>query len=327
MLVRTSRAVGLALLLAFSMGARTATPNFVIETEDPQLCQQLAQAAERFRREIAVAWLGAPMPNWASPCVCTVQAGPNLAACGATTFLFDRGEVYGWRMTIQGSAERLMDSVLPHEITHMVLACHFRQPVPRWADEGAATCVEHPSERGKQSRLLWQCLQTGRGIAFNRMFAMTEYPKDIGPLYAQGYSLADYLIQIGGRPKFLTFLADGMKDNHWSEAVQRHYGIHDLGVLQTTWVAWVSRGSPALAAPRTAVLASTASLRPRPEPNLILRLPKADPLGSLPPPSAPSGWVAAGTLSAQTPPATAMSPVPPLQTVQTQVAHPQPIGP
>ena len=75
----------------------------------------------------------------------TVQAAPHLGAGGATTFQFQDGEVFGWRMSIQGSRERMLDSVLPHEITHMIFASHFRQPLPRWADEGGATSVEHAS--------------------------------------------------------------------------------------------------------------------------------------------------------------------------------------
>ena len=43
--------------------------------------------------------------------------------------------------------------------------------------------------------MLVQFLRTDRGIAFNQMFAMTEYPRDVMPLYAQGYSLAEFLIQ------------------------------------------------------------------------------------------------------------------------------------
>ncbi len=97
-------------------------------------------------------------------------------------------------MSVQGSHERVLDSVLPHEVTHTIFATHFGRPLPRWADEGACTTVEHPSERNKQTRLLYEFLTTGRGIAFNRMFAMTEYPADILPLYSQGFSLAKFLI-------------------------------------------------------------------------------------------------------------------------------------
>ncbi len=176
----------------------------------------------------------------------TVMVGPNLGAGGATTFVFDRGEVFGWRMTIQGSPERVLDSVLPHEITHMIFASHFRRPLPRWADEGGATTTEHISERSKHQQMLNQFLRSGRGIAFSRMFAMTEYPPDVMPLYAQGYSLAEYLIETGGRRKYVEFLDDGLKNSDWSGAVARNYGIKDLGQLQNTWVAWVKQGSPAI---------------------------------------------------------------------------------
>ena len=159
----------------------------------------------------------------------TVQVGPNLGAGGATTFVFDHGEVFGWRMTIQGSAERVFDSVLPHEITHMIYASHFRRPLPRWADEGGATSVEHVSEKQKHRSMLVQFLRTGRGIAFNQMFAMTEYPRDVMPLYAQGYSLAEYLIY-QRRPAEVHRVPRRRRCRRTNgpAAVQRHYGIADL---------------------------------------------------------------------------------------------------
>lgn len=271
------RAVLLAATLLVSMGARQKTANFIIETADPAFAQQAAQAAEKYRHDLAVEWLGHAMPNWSQPCVITIQVGAHLGAGGATTFVFDRGEVFGWRMSIQGSAERVLDSVLPHEITHMIFASHFRQPLPRWADEGGATSVEHASERNKHRQMLNQFLRTGRGIAFSQMFAMTEYPQDIMPLYAQGYSLADFLIQAGGRRKFVEFLGDGLKNDDWSGALSRHYAIQDLGSLQNTWLAWVQQGCPRLSRPNVetdagdALLAANAR-RPRPQPNLIYRI-------------------------------------------------------
>jgi len=271
------KGVVVLLILLISLGARRQSANFIVETPDPAFAQEVAQAAEKYRHDLAVAWLGRAMPNWSQPCLMTVVVGPHLGAGGATSFVFDRGEVFGWRMTIQGSRERILDSVLPHEITHMIFASHFRRPLPRWADEGGATSVEHYSEKEKHRRMLYQFLTTGRGIAFNRMFAMSEYPADIMPLYAQGYSLAEFLIQLGGRRKYVEFLGDGLQNGDWSAAVARHYGIKDLGALQTTWLVWVKQGaplkSPAEAAPSGAApLLAGDQRRPRPEPNLILRI-------------------------------------------------------
>lgn len=232
--------------LVLASGAAYPTPNFVIHCGDPQFAKELGDAAETYRKELAQLWLGKTLPDWSRPCPITVHVGPNLGAGGATTFVFDRGEVYGWQMTIQGSRERLLDSVLPHEITHMILASHFRQPLPRWADEGAATTVEHISEREKHRRMLLEFLRTQRGISFRRMFAMEEYPRDIMPLYAQGYTLAEFLIQQGGHQRFVKFLETGLKDNQWEVALAKWYNYQDLGQLQTSWVAWVAQGYPQL---------------------------------------------------------------------------------
>ena len=149
-----------------SMGASYRTANFVVEAPTPEIAQQIGQAAEKYRRELAVEWLGTEMRNWSQPCPITAQVGQHLGAGGATSFVFEHGEVFGWRMTIQGSLVRILDSVLPHEVTHTIFATHFRQPLPRWADEGACTTVEHASERSKQQHMLVDFLRTGRGIAF-----------------------------------------------------------------------------------------------------------------------------------------------------------------
>lgn len=298
---RSLRALALAALLLVSLGARSSTPNFVVETADPRLAQQIAQAAEQYRHDLAVQWLGRAMPNWSSPCVMTVQLGPHLGPGGATTFVFDRGEVFGWRMTIQGSAQRVLDSVLPHEVTHMILASHFRRPVPRWADEGAATTAEHNSEKQKHQRMLVQFLQTGRGISFSQMFAMVDYPPDVMPLYAQGYSLVEYLIQMRGYPAFMEFLTDGMNDGHWSSAIARHYSIQNLGTLQNQWLNWVAQGSPHLQtqpAKQTPILASHENPPDRitrPEPNLLLRQPREIPASSTSAAAPPPDWYPGST--------------------------------
>jgi hypothetical protein len=126
--------------------------------------------------------------------------------------------------------------------------------LPRWADEGACTTVEHPEEKARQDRFLVQFLTTDRGIPFNKMFAMKEYPPDMLPLYSQGYSLARYLIQQGGKQKFIQYVGEGMKTNNWPATTRKHYGFNDLSDLQVTWLAWVAQGSPDLAqAPRSTV--------------------------------------------------------------------------
>ena len=235
-----------ALLLApnaFAASHRTA--NFIVEAPNDALARRIGDAAEQYRHTLAIEWTGRPLPRWSRPCPITAQVAPHLGAGGATSFVFDQGEVFNWTMTIQGSEERILDSVLPHEITHTIFASHFRRPLPRWADEGACTTVEHPVERARQHRLLIEFLTTGRGIAFPQMFAMKEYPADVLPLYSQGYSLARYLIERGGRHKYMAFVADGLTSENWSAALERHYAVPSVAAMQHVWLDWVKQGCPA----------------------------------------------------------------------------------
>ena len=255
-------AIWFALPAADAVAAGHRTANFVVEAPTAQQARRIGDAAEQYRHDLAVEWTGNPLPRWSRPCPIVAQVAPHLGAGGATSFVFDAGEVFGWTMTIQGSEERILDSVLPHEITHTIFASHFRRPLPRWADEGACTTVEHPVERARQHRLLIEFLTTGRGIAFHEMFAMREYPADVLPLYSQGYSLARYLIERGGRHKYVAFVGDGLAADDWAGALSRHYGVADLAQMQHVWLDWVRQGCPAPPASLAAATPVAAAGRP-----------------------------------------------------------------
>ena len=258
------RSVGRVLLAAVAVAGQSPaagyrTANFLVDAPTEALARRIGDAAEQYRHTLAVEWTGQPLPRWSRPCPIRAQVAPHLGAGGATSFVFDKGEVFNWSMTIQGSEERILDSVLPHEITHTVFASHFRRPLPRWADEGACTTVEHPVERARQHRLLIEFLTTGRGIAFPEMFAMREYPPDVLPLYSQGYSLARYLIERGGRHKYVAFVGDGLVSDDWKGALAKHYGVGDVAQLQHVWLDWVRQGCPAPPAALAAAVPSAAT--------------------------------------------------------------------
>ena len=222
------------------------TENFVIlNAPTDEMAKQFGKTAEKARKELAILWFGKPMPNWSAKCPVRVKVG-DYGASGETSFIFDRGEVFGWEMSVQGTRERIVDSVLPHEISHTVFASMFRKKLPRWIDEGAATSVEHESERANYRRLLLKYVdpEVRRAIPFNRMVEMTEYPKDIMPFYSQGNSVAEFLIGQGGHRRFAAFAKRGMDSGSWNTAIREFYGYTDLGDLQTTWIKWVGAGFP-----------------------------------------------------------------------------------
>ena len=250
--------VFLALAVPTAFGANYRTPNFIVTAPTPEIAEKCGKTAEFYRKALAEEWLGEEMPRWYKPCTLSVKVG-QIGAGGATTFAFDRGEVFGWRMNVQGTLERILDSVIPHEVSHTVFASHFRRPLPRWADEGAATLIEHESERRRQSMLLKQVWNTPQRIPLTRLLAIKDYPSDMQAvltLYAEGYSLADFLVQAGGKARFLEFLETAHRQG-WDRAIEQHYSLKGVNELDDRWNNWVLAGSPQLKIPKDSQLASS----------------------------------------------------------------------
>ncbi len=240
----------LVVLLA-PAGASAATydsTNFSTEAPTAELAKKFGDMAEFYRKEKALEWTGREMPQWPRRCPLQVQITQGSAG-GATTFTFGQSDgksvVTSIRMEIRGDAKQLLNSVLPHEVTHTVLANHFGRPVPRWADEGGSVLSENDEERFSHDVRCRELLNAGRGIRLRVLFRMTEYPRDMIVLYAQGYSVSQYLVKKGGdgkegRGKLLQFLGQGMQGNtaeSWNGAANRVYGFESIDALEEAWLA------------------------------------------------------------------------------------------
>jgi hypothetical protein len=228
--------------LTGSAAERFVTENFIVTAPTQELAEKFGQYAEHYRKEKAIDWLGHEMPRWPDKCPLKVQITVGRTG-GATTFTFGvdsnrRPSVLSQEMKIFGEVKQLITSVLPHEVTHTVLAHHFGQAVPRWADEGGSVLSENDEERFTHDVRCREILNQGRGIPLRHLFRMTEYPSDMIVVYAQGYSVCQFLIdQEGGKKKFLEFVGAGMRsgNRNWEEAVQM-YGYASPDELQEAWI-------------------------------------------------------------------------------------------
>lgn len=246
-----------------SMGATYRTPNFVVNAPTAELAKQVGEAAEIYRKDLAIEWTGEPLPgDWTHPCPISVVPG-NMGAGGKTTFNFQKdqnnvSQVYGWKMEVKGSEQRILDSVLPHEINHTIFASVFRRPLPRWADEGAASLIEHESERKQLRQIHDRAISSRRKISLRKLLEIKDYPQDqqeILTLYAEGHSLADFLIQKGDKPRYLKLLQLS-HERGWEAALKTLYGYGGIDKLESEWDQWVVAGSPSLGLPEGTQVAS-----------------------------------------------------------------------
>jgi|GEM_PF-3003043 len=246
-------------------------PNFVVHAPTAVMARVVAAEAEYHRRTFALKWLGQELPKWAEPCVIHVKK--DLANGGMSTFTFGKdkaGEpaLASAEMHLRGEFMQILTISLPHEVMHTVLASHFGKPLPRWADEGIALLAESDEELAVHDARVRELLNAGRGIRLKVLFRMTEYPKDLIVLYAQGHSLVRFLTNrpipeglpalkdlpvLGrlfqlpgedGQRRLLAFIHLGMQDNtreSWTKAVKVVYGFESIDDLEDAWLAWLKK--------------------------------------------------------------------------------------
>ncbi len=98
----------------------------------------------------------------------------------------------------------------------------------------------------------------GGGWPLGELFTIDEYPDDLMGFYGQGYSVSRFLIETWGRPRFLAFLKDGMKDD-WNTSTRTHYGFPNSGELDRAWRSW------------HAIASRTVPSEPSPGDGIVLR--------------------------------------------------------
>ncbi len=246
-------------LLILSLGATSnaaefQTSNFLVVADSSQVAQDVAQAAENLRSSLARQWLGRKMDDWKFRCRITVDVS-NEGGSGWTSYDKWNRKLTQIGIRLQGPLDRLMDYVLPHELTHAILVTVLGDTPPRWADEGAAMLAESRSQRLRQRLVVDELLKANGTIPLRDVLCRDEYPRDLGEMhafYTQSLALTEFLVDHGGRARFLKFVRDGY-DADWDGAVKRHYEYDNVEAMQEDWIEWLHRDAREREAKRTLV--------------------------------------------------------------------------
>lgn len=229
-------------------GVEFGTRNFIAVAPTSAIAKCVAEEAERQRSILAKLWLGKEIPVWSQRCPINVRLDAHCG--GSTNFDFSGCRDCGPQvcMNLQGDFDSILNNVLPHEMTHVVLATYFQKPVPRWADEAAAMLSES-KPRCEQYCQAFLC-QPGqrRMYGVQNLFCMREYPGEPKLFYDQSYSIANFLVCRKDRKTFLTFVRTGINDG-WERAAKDCYDFNSIAGLETAWLAAINDEPKAVAAP------------------------------------------------------------------------------
>jgi RNA polymerase sigma factor (sigma-70 family) len=218
--------------------------NFSVLAPSGALAEAFAKKAESSRRELARLWLGEEMPRWSKRCHLGIRLKLGGGAGSATEVKYDGSGGYAvLSMKLEGDLERMLNSALPHEMTHTVLAHYFRAQPPRWADEGAAMMSEDEQVQQNHDLLCRKLLSGGEKFPLRRLFSLKmvkNLPPGVINLDAEGYSVTRFLVERKDRATFLAFVKQGMAGD-WDKAVREKYDFATVEALEEAWLAQLKK--------------------------------------------------------------------------------------
>jgi len=141
--------------------------------------------------------------------------------------------------------QKFMDSILPHEIAHIVFRefIGIKKDLPLWLDEGVA-CVHEESLLRYRLAALKNFLEKGESLGLEELSAI----KDIGKIspdlfYSEAASLVNFLLTKYGTSSFLDFSRELKNGTDWKIALKKAYNFQTLNELEARWKQYVMESS------------------------------------------------------------------------------------
>jgi hypothetical protein len=213
------------------------TANFrLLHQHSRSLAEAVLRTAERTRTDQLSKWFGEVGGDWEPKCrICLYPTGeaygeatgaPVNPGGGHTDVRADGSRVISRCIHVHGARSYLLQGVVPHEVTHAVLAGRLGDSrVPRWADEGMAILAEAPKNIDMHLRYLPRMRADDALFRMRALIEMRDYPepRELGVFYAQSVSLVDFLSRQKGTERFASFVRDGERGGY-AESLRKHYG-------------------------------------------------------------------------------------------------------
>lgn len=215
----------------------TATGNFRIYHRDPSLAEKVGRAAEDARAAGMDMWFpGEPTTTWNPACEIylyptsqeyTGATGVGPQSPGHSKVVNDQGRIVSRTVALRCDETSMTNAVLPHEVTHVVLAGRFgRHALPRWADEGMAVLTEPRNKQDAHLVNLSKSRQERRGFACAQVMTMRDYPAggQMLDFYAHSVGICRFLVERHGPQKLVQFLRSALHHGNYEVALKHVYG-------------------------------------------------------------------------------------------------------
>lgn len=161
-----------------------------------------------------------------------------METLGSSLVRPETGIVKSRRIDLRTDVPNYLQEVLAHELTHVLIADHFRDgPPPLWYDEGLALLADSQSKLSLHQRDLRNGLNQGLAFSLNALLTAQTYPTPdkVGVFYGQCASVAHFLCQMGPPSKIHDF-ARRCQQIGVNLSLHETYGINGVTQLEAIWL-------------------------------------------------------------------------------------------
>jgi hypothetical protein len=226
---------------------RLETEHFTIFHYNDSLANEVAGRAEADRARVLTdlklkGWKGkAKLYLHRTQAEYTARTGQPEWTGGISKVFAENGELSDLQIHSWQTSPRLLSSVLPHEVTHLIVNQNVPDItiMPRSLHEGLAVMMEPKFRRDYFLTFLRRRLQSQDFINLSDLIKLKDYPKDPEFLYAEGFGILQYLVEKNGHQPVIGMLKNFTSTERIAPELLRVSGARSLEELETDWKAWI----------------------------------------------------------------------------------------
>ncbi|WP_442483363.1 hypothetical protein [Aeoliella sp. SH292] len=211
--------------------------------------EQVARHCEKLRSELADLYsFETDKQKWQPRCEVFLHSSKRkygaivgraaMETLGSSLVTPETGSIKSRRIDLRTDVAGYLQKVLPHELTHILIADHFREGAPPlWYDEGLALLADPPSKLALHGDDLRNGLERGIAYSLEDLLAAKQYPpaERVSVFYGQCASLAHFLTEHRGSVKVHAF-ARRAQEVVANLALKETYGIRGVAELELMWL-------------------------------------------------------------------------------------------
>jgi tetratricopeptide (TPR) repeat protein len=221
--------------------------HFVVFHHNESLARQVAEAAEYHRTRIGAelgvqnSWRGkAKIFLHRTQQEYTASTGQPEWTGGASKFSFIGNQLHDPQVHSWQTSPRLLKSVLPHEIAHLVVNANVSDAngLPKCLHEGFAVLMEPRFRQDYFLNFLRVRVKSQDFISLTDLLSAKDYPRDPEFFYAEGFSILQYLAREQGVTAVVPLLKVSAANQVPGELLKVS-GCKSIEELEAGWKKWI----------------------------------------------------------------------------------------